>query len=208
MNYAKSIIIALLSLVLIFVPAQKALADYYYGGEEEEVDVLIDKMIKDPANDKFVDNLSISDYRFSAGQEVIFRLTIKNTGDKTLNDVEVKDIFPSYIDFVSDPGSWDGDTRTLRFEFDDLDPGESRDFEIKGRVVGESDLPDGSVCVTNKGKVWAEDEYDEDTAGLCIKKGEVKGAEVLPPTGPGEMLLMGALLLGAYSAIAVVKEFI
>lgn len=206
MNYKKFTTTALLALALIFVPAKKAIGNYYYGGGEEEVDVLIDKMVKDPGNDKYVDNLSVSDYKFSAEQEVIFRLTVKNTGDKTLNDVEVKDILPSYIDFVSGPGSWDSGNRTLKFDFDDLDPGESRDFEVKGRIKSESDLPEGRVCVTNKGEVRVEDEYDEDTAGLCIGK-EVK-EEVLPPTGLGTMLLVGTLLIGAAGVYTVGKELI
>ena len=208
MNYKKLLTLTLLTLVLLFVPARKVLGNYYYGGEEEEVDVLIDKMVKDPANDKFVDNLGINDYKFSAEQEVEFRLTIKNTGDKTLNHLDVKDIFPSYIDFISGPGSWDSNTRTLSFDFEDLDPGESRDFEIKGRVVDENDLPDGSVCVTNKGEVRAEGEYDEDVASLCVGKGEVKGAEVLPPTGSGTVLLIGTLLIGVSSLVVVAKELI
>lgn len=204
MNYKKLLTLALLTLVLLFVPARKAFGNYYYGGEEEKVDVLIDKMVKNPDSGNFVDNLGISDYRFSAGQEVDFRLTIKNTGDKTLNDVEVKDIFPSYMDFISGPGSWDGDTRTLRFEFDDLDPGESRDFGLRGKVVAENDLPEGRVCVTNKGQVWANGEYDEDTASVCMEK----KVEVLPPTGSGTVFLMGALLLGVSGVVVVVKELI
>lgn len=204
MNYKKLLTIALLTLVLLFVPARKVFGNYYYGGEEEKVDVLIDKEVKDPNSGNFVDNLGINDYKFSAGQEVEFRLTIKNTGDKTLNHLDVKDIFPSYIDFISGPGSWDSNTRTLSFDFEDLDPGESRDFGLRGKVVVENDLPEGRTCVTNKGQVWANGEYDEDTAGICIER----KVEVLPPTGAGTVVLLGTLLIGVSSLVVVAKELI
>jgi len=126
-----------------------------YGGGETcyEGELRLDKVVKNPSSGTYVDNLFSSDPNFSADQEVWFKLNVKNTGSDDLNDVEVKDKFPSYILFVSGPGSWN-DSDKITWKIDHLSPGESKDYEIKGQIVGENSLPtdSGTYCVTNYGE--------------------------------------------------------
>jgi hypothetical protein len=172
-----------------------------YGGGEVcyEGEILIDKTVKNPSSGNFVDNLSVSDYLFSNDNEVVFHLRVKNTGDEKLSTVEVKDIFPKYsdnvyVDFVSsDEGSWDSGSRTWTVEFNDLEPGDYRDFEIKGKMVLNNEVT-GTYCMTNTGRAESDDKEDEDTAQVCEGK-EVKKAEKLPEAGPedGQIILASSL---------------
>lgn len=96
-----------------------------YGGGEictTTGEVQINKAVFDPANSKYVDNLFVESYRFSAGEEILFRLGVKNVGNNTLNTVHVWDNLPSHLEVAS--GSTD-------FYLYNLAPGENRDFFSK-----------------------------------------------------------------------------
>ncbi len=178
-----------------------ARCEQQYGGGETcyEGELRLDKVVKNPSSGTYVDNLYSSDPNFSADQEVWFRLTIKNTGSDDLNDVEVKDKFPNYVLFVSGPGSWDDANKTLTWKIDHLSPGESKDYEIKGKIVSESSLPtdSGTYCVTNYGEAKKDNKSASDTSQLCITK-KVLGITVMPPTGSNLLLTM-ILLVPALS---------
>jgi hypothetical protein len=65
-----------------------------YGGGETCVrtgELQINKEVWDSDNNQFVDNLNLSSHRFAPGDEVIFKLKIKNVGDATFDTVHVKD---------------------------------------------------------------------------------------------------------------------
>ena len=170
-----------------------------YGGGETCVsrgDIDIEKKVKHPDSpkgeaEKFVDNLSISESKYHAGDQVVFKLTVTNTGDATLSTVEVKDILPTYVTFVSGPGKFDANTKTLTYTLKDLKSKESRTETLVVKVVAESDLliDNGSVCTVNKSfatsdsattfttKVSVLDSFatsdgmsDQDNALFCIEK--------------------------------------
>lgn len=177
-----------------------------YGGGERcwgTGEILIDKTVKNYSSGLFVDNLGVNDPKFTPGQEVLFRLEVKNTGQGTFSKVTIKDVFPSYLDFVWGPAGWDSNTRTLQFDIYDLVAGESRQFEIMARVFDESRLPGDKnlICVVNPASVEADGKTDSDQAQVCFEK-KVLGVTVLPPTGPefGLFVTLGLLvttLLGA-----------
>ncbi len=152
-----------------------------YGGGEVCVktgELQIDKKVWDPQGNTFVDNLGLTSYRFSAGEEIVFKLKIKNVGDKTFSEVEVKDTLPEFLVLTS------GD---LSFKITDLTPGETEEREIKAKVVDADKLPadQSTVCVVNNAETWTGDERDKDTAQVCIEK---KVLGVTPVTGPANGL--------------------
>src|SRR4030042_4574974 len=70
-----------------------------YGGTEVCVktgELQINKKVWNTTGE-FVDNLTVSDYKFSAGEEITFKLEIKTGGDETFNKVSVTDSLPSYL---------------------------------------------------------------------------------------------------------------
>lgn len=192
-----------------------------YGGGQTCVtsaNILIDKKVQNPKNGQYVDNLSVNDPRFGASQNVSFQLTVTNTGSANIDKLMVRDIFPQYVSFISGPGSFDTNSKTLSFEVNNLVAGESRTFTIVGQIVADSALAAGSGinCVANQStaQIVSNSQMSQDNAQLCIQKGIVipttKGGlpVLLPPkmvstpaTGP-EMavfpLLGGSGILGFF----------
>jgi uncharacterized repeat protein (TIGR01451 family) len=164
-----------------------------YGGGETcyEGELRLDKVVKNPSTGNYTDNLYASDPNFSADQEIWFRLTVKNTGSDDLNDIEVKDKFPSYVLFVSGPGNWDDANKTLSWKIDHLSPNESKDYEIKGKIVSEGSLPSdsGTYCVTNFGEAKKDSKSASDTSYFCIGK-KVLGMTTMPKTGANLIWLL------------------
>ncbi|MBI2009859.1 MAG: DUF11 domain-containing protein [Candidatus Chisholmbacteria bacterium] len=175
----------------------------YAGGVCPRGEVLIDKLVFKPGDKGtegvFVDNLSTSDHKFTATQEVIFKLTVKNTSSVFLDKIEVKDVLPNEFEYVSGPegASFDSSTREIKFDVKDMKAGESRDFEIKTKVVTADRLPEGqTTCVVNVATAHIPEDDDKDTAQVCIERPVV---EKLPEAGPGEWLVV----LGASSVAGV-----
>lgn len=164
-----------------------------YGGGEVCVktgQLQIDKEVLDPQNQKFVDNLGITSWKFTSGDEITFKLRIKNVGDATFDKVEVTDTLPDFLERTS------GD---LNFEIKDLTPGETEEREFKTRVVSADKFPaDKSVvCVVNAAEARSGDERDRDTAQVCLEK-KVLGIAKLPKVGPenSTWVILGSIILG------------
>jgi len=170
-----------------------------YGGGERcwgTGEILIDKTVKNPETDNYVDNLGVNDPKFAPGQEVSYRLEVKNNGQGTFSKVTVKDIFPSYLDFSWGPLGWNNDTRTLQFDIYNLKAGESRRYEVMAKVFDKERLPADKnfICVVNTASVEADGKTDSDQAQICFEK-KVLGVKVLPPTGVNIWVLSLGLLV-------------
>ena len=197
-----------------------------YGGGETCVskgEIDIEKKINHPdaskgGTENFVDNLSITDARFHAGDQITFKLTVTNTGDSTLETVEVKDVLPSYVTFVSGPGNFDPNTKTLKYTLKNLKAKESRTNDLVVKVVAENDLPiqNGEVWAVNQSFVSADSMSDQDNATFCIEKKKVvtKGGLPVkpappvtqaPPTGP-EMAALFALIPAGLSGLILRRK--
>ncbi len=167
-----------------------------YGGGEVCVktgELQLDKQVLNPNTNSFVDNLSLHTHYFSAGDEITFKLKVKNTGDEKLSSVHVKDTLPSYLYLTS------GD---LDYYITDLEVNQTDEKEFKVKVVDNSKLPHQSLtCVVNAGDAWSGDNHDSDTSQVCIQK----QLESLPATGPG---LNTLILLSSLSAAALGLKFL
>ena len=196
----KILLITLLTALITIFSSKAAFArcvEQYGGGETcYEGELRLDKAVKNPSSGTYIDNLYASDPNFSADQEIWFRLTVKNTGEDDLNNIEVKDKFPNYVLFVSGPGSWNDSEKTLTWTIDHLSPNESKDYEIKGRIVGEGSLPSdsGTYCVTNYGEAKKDNKIASDTSYFCIGK-KVLGMTTMPKTGANLILTIILLIL-------------
>lgn len=178
------LILTLLLFGFLFLakPASAAVrCETQYGGTEVCVttgQLQVDKEVFDPQNNKYVDNLGINDYKFSPGELISFRINIKNVGDALLSKVTVTD--------TPQAGFLDLATGALNFDLIDLKPGETKQQELKLRVVDASKLPQNNViCVINTAQANADSNSDKDTAQLCLER-KVLGVKVteLPKTGP------------------------
>ena len=190
-----------------------------YGGGQTCVtsgNVSVNKRVVDPVTGALVDNLGINDNKFGPESIVTFQIAVTNTGNTTINNVQVKDIFPQYVDFAAGVGNYDANARILSFDLSNVNPGETRTNNIVGKIVRSDQLPvdRGIVCIVNQ--ATAKDAVDsgnpsQDNVQLCIQKGaqaqsqlgatvvETKGGlKVFPPqkvfsapaTGPEALPLM------------------
>lgn len=142
-----------------------------YGNPCESKKIMINKMVQNPKDGNFVDNLGTNDPKFGPEQSVNFRITVTNTGNTLLSDVDVIDTLPSYVTFTSGAGNFDQATKKLRFHVKDLKAGESREFTITAKTVKASDLPknQGITCVTNHVFAGANGMEATDNAAFCIQ---------------------------------------
>ena len=147
-----------------------------YGASEVCVktgELQVNKEVFDPQNKKFVDNLGPTSYKFAAGEEVTFRIRVKNAGDETLTKVQVSDIMPGFLEPASG---------ATTFEIAELKVGQTEEREIKARVASIDKLPKDKmvVCDVNKAEAVSGDRKDSDTAQVCVEK---KEAAQLPKAG-------------------------
>jgi len=200
------ILVISILLILITITAQPIFAsvrcETQYGGGQVCVktgELQINKKVWDPQSQTFIDNLGITSHKFTADEEIIFQVEVKNVGDETFDKVNVQDTLPNYLEHSSGE---------LSFKIDNLKPGESEIREIKAKVVSVGKLPNNKtlICDVNTAEGWTNDEKDKDTAQICIEK-RVLGVTQLPPTGPKSWLIISLLsltsgLLGIYLLIS------
>jgi len=166
----------------------KAYADSYgsYGGGGTPTDLTINKVVKNPISNVYVENLGSTDPTFSPGSIVTFRLVIKNGSGETMNPVTVTDQLPDYLSFVSAnvPSSTNKGGNSVTFTLDNMIAGESRTIELTVKIAQKSSFLENRsmFCVSNYSKVTApaRPNGDDDTAELCIT------------TGPGNLPVAGA----------------
>lgn len=189
-------LLAIVLISLFFAPTMLFAAvrcEIQYGREVcvRTGQLQIDKEVLNPQEKKFVDNLGINDHKFAPGEEITFKLRIKNVGDATFGKVRVQDTLPQLVELSSGQ---------LTFELPDVTAGKTEEREIKVRVVGADKFPvdKNVICVVNAGEAQVDSERDRDTAQFCLeKKVLAKAPPILPPTGPKDSLviLLSSLLV-------------
>ena len=218
----KSILIIPALLMLFGFSPITASADYgsspcqpIYGGGDTcatTPQLEINKKVQNPKSTLFVDNLSVSDPRFSASQTVTFKITVKNASTEKLSNLTISDILPNFVDFVSGVGTFDSKTNTLTLKLDKLESNEVRDFYIQAKVKSNNSLPtDQNVtCIVNQSIIEVSGKKSQDNSQFCIEKSVPApvnpattkgGLKVFPPTqaqktpetGPEAIALFGLI---------------
>ena len=178
-----------------------------YGGTTTCVpsDLTINKQVKNPITNSFVENLTTTDATFGANGEITYKLSIHNGSGETFQ-AEVKDFLPSYLSFVSGPGTYDEGKKMLTVKLENLIAGETRDFEIKAKVSDKSAFPAGKslFCVNNVAEVRALNRFDSDSAQACIGE-NVLGVTYLPVAGFDNLSLLLPFVGVGLGGIAILK---
>lgn len=175
-----------------------------YGGNTQSQTIIIDKTVSTGAPTKggvinYVDNLSPSDPRYAPGQNVSFRLKVKNTSDKAIDNITVKDFIPAFVDPVEGPGVFDKDARTITYTINHLNAGEEKTDTLTMKIVSQDKLPadKGLICLVNRGQATVNNASDEDTSQFCVEK-VVTGVSQVPTAGPEFGL---AILAGSFGTL-------
>ena len=194
----------------------------YGGGEicQEKIQFTLDKKVQSPTKGgDFVDNLSVNDSRFQAGNTVTFKIKVTNTGDKKIDRLDVVDTFPQYVTFVSGAGTFNSTNNTLSYTVSNLEKGQSNEQTIVVKLVDGAALPanQGVTCLTNN--VVATDNRGigaNDASAFCVEKTVVTSkptpavfqnvpVKKIPETGP-EMFSLLALVPAGLAGIALRKK--
>jgi uncharacterized repeat protein (TIGR01451 family) len=211
----KKIFIFILFSIFYLLSSIVASAQYGPYGPGGTPTILIDKMVGKPIGQtkgglsslEYVDNLSVTDYKFRPDQEIYFQLKVKNTYSKTLNNVTVKDYVPSYLEPVEGSGSFDEGSRIITINAGNFSPDEEKVYIMKMKVLSQNKLPadKGLFCLINKADASTNGTYDDDTSQFCIEK-EVVGAAKVPSAGPELGALLISIELAALSAGIYLKK--
>ncbi len=208
----KIIVFFLLAIYYLSADKNTVVAQYgqygQYGQPSPSYYILIDKFVgkpsfeKDAKNYKYVDNLSPSDPRFRPGQEIFFKIKVKNTSINKLTNVIVKDHVPSYLEPIEGPGNWDTNSRVISWNAGDFEVGEEKVYYAKMQVYPQDKLPTdkGLFCLVNKAVAYSENKAsDEDTTQFCVEK-EVLGTSKIPSAGPemGALFIFGNILTAGF----------
>lgn len=211
------IVLTLIATAAIFIASTSDTSAQYgcppYGAECPPASkIVVDKTVRDPRakGDVYVDNLTIADYKFAPGEDVIFKITIKNTGDRDVENIEAVDLIPVLNDVLLASGDTRSSIREITKSFGTLKSGETKTWYIRTRVKGAESIPAGTVCgdpkAINRVTVHAKDMPDtSDTSSFCIQK-TVLGTTKQPETG-AEMYLIATALAGLVGVGFVGNKF-
>lgn len=185
-------IFSIILVLIISMAVMKNVSAQYGQPVGPSFSISINKLVGKPGkttNVDFVDNLFVSDPRFAPGQDVFFKLIVKNTSNVTLTNVTVKDFVPFYIEPVEGPGSFDAGTRTVTFNAGNFTSREEKTYIFKMSVFNQGDLPSdkGLFCLVNKSQASNDKAFDQDTAQFCIEKQLPSTPKIItkiPSTGP------------------------
>lgn len=216
----KKSVIALCVSLLLFINAGLANAagqsnchTIYGGGEvcSNRIKFSIDKKVLVPNKPgSFVDNLGTNDVKFQPGQQVTFKISVTNTGDRKIDRLDVQDTLPSYITFVSGVGTYDKNTNMLSYTISNLEKGATNEQTFVGVIAGADKLPQNqsTVCLTNHAQATDNNGIiAKDSAGLCVEKGVIERkptpqvyesvpVKKIPETGPEALTLLALVPAG------------
>lgn len=180
----KKIILTLALLTALVFPSG-VFADAYSQGEVN-YNISIDKKIR-PINDSnFYDNIS-KDQKIFVNDEVIdYRIVVENTGKDILYNLVVTDFYPVVNQIILAPGEINKTNRQIAWKIDTLNPGESKTFTVRAKVINSS----GSMSQTNVVSVKNNNVYDKDTATFYLS------GKVIPVTGNTDLVVKSGIVLG------------
>lgn len=184
--------------------AQNSYGGGTYGTTTTPADLTVNKKVRTPLPPfEFRENLSETDISYKPETDVIFQISITNSGSETFEEVNVRDTLSNNVVSASVASEFNAQFSKpiLFFTIKDLKPGETRVIEVTAKLAKETELTPSNrslICEANEVHVSSEGRSDDDKANYCIKK-EVLGVTTLPKAGPEDYLpivpfaLMGIL---------------
>lgn len=197
------------------IMATPALADCTYGSYGSTcnypTDLIINKEVKNPITNVYVEHLGSTDPTFSPGSTITFKLIVRNTSGETFHPVEVVDQFPDYLTYVSSSvaGNYDAGTRRLVMTLEHLIAGETREIEVTAKVADKTAFNDDTsfFCSSNYTKVTtpARPNGDDDTSEFCMTT-RINGSSTLPVAGFNDLVTMIPFLSLGGIGLALLKK--
>jgi len=212
----KNLIVGLSTFILFCsaIVAQPVYADCTTGAYgttcDQPIDLTIDKEVKNPITNVYVENLGSTDPTFSPDSIVSFKLIVKNTSGETFSSVKIVDQFPDYLTYTGSTvkGDYDAGQRRLVMTLDRLAAGETREIEVTARVADKSAFATNDFfCASNYATVTSVERPngDNNTAEFCMTA-RVNGATTLPIAGFNDLFTMIPFITLGGMGIALLKK--
>ncbi len=164
----KTLLYLIISLAVLCMPTL-AHAQYVSSQAQPNSQLAVNKSVKN------------AQANYLPGQNLTFNIEVRNTGQTTLNNIQVKDTLPDAIDWVSGPGNFDRNSRTLNVTVDQLGAGQSRNIEFTAKIKDNQTM---NTCITNVAQARVNELFAQGTAVFCIQTQVLGTTSVLPKTGP------------------------
>ncbi|MBU4210858.1 DUF11 domain-containing protein [Patescibacteria group bacterium] len=174
-----------------------------YTQEEEVNQIVVDKTIKGLDQSEWKDNYSSSDMIFKPGDQFEFRIIVKNTGNRNLTWIDVKDSLPSSLDYIF--GRGDYNAHVVSWQIPEIKPGEDQVTIIRVKV--NSAIPVELKEWFNQVDATAESgASDSDISAFWTAEGTSQN--LLPVTGPVNQIVVGTLIsLSLLGVVAISRKY-
>lgn len=197
-------IFLLLLLASGWVSVKPAIAQYY-GNDGVKPIIVVDKKIKLPTTDKFVDNIDKGTYIFTEGTQIEFLISVENRSTVVIKDVKLVDVLPKYLKLQYIFGS-DNKNGKLETNIDQLNPGEVKEYKI---IALLKDLPNTDQIMNLKqiNRACASNSVVSD----CDNTVYYIGTKSLPVTGNSlvnlifESIFLTGLVIGGFALRKIVR---
>lgn len=213
---------------IVTAEAQDNCQPIYGGGEScvQTGNVTINKTVQNPKTLQYVDNLDASSPKYNPGQIVLFQITVTNTSNNPIKNIEVKDLLPQNIDCASqETNQCNNATKIIAFTIDNLNARETKIYTLKGKIASISNQPEdkATICLVNQATAAQDKQAARDNSQFCIQKNETpsttarqantgstkNGLTVFPPsktkatpaTGPETLALSALFASGLFGFI-------
>ena len=189
--------LALAALAGFIVSPQRAGA-YVYNNNQMAAQLIVDKQIKAVTDSKWHDNLAT--VTFGRGDLVDFRVIVRNSGDKDLNNIDVRDNLPNYVVPIFYPGKYDAAKEMISWHFDQLRAGEESIKTLRIQVKKDAQLPSQPLTLVNQVVAISGTLRDNDQAEFQV------AAKGLPQAG-SNVALSGGVIASLFGLGCLARKF-
>jgi uncharacterized repeat protein (TIGR01451 family) len=175
-------------------------AQYYQPGAASK-SIVVDKKVRAVNQTDYMDNLSGNQKLFFDNDLIEFSITVQNSGQETLQNIDVKDFLPKNLGLIFNPGTFDSNGNVVVWKIDKLNPGESKNYLIRAKISGVANLKlSSNLQLTNTASANVDNISDQDSTSYFI------GVQTIPKTGNNNMLIKTILILSVASGSVYLRK--
>jgi uncharacterized repeat protein (TIGR01451 family)/LPXTG-motif cell wall-anchored protein len=198
MKQFSKIIAALVIALALASATSPALAQYQPG--EEVNQIVVDKKIKGLSESVWKDNYPSDFTVFPPNTQFEFQITVKNTGNRNLTWIDVRDSMPASLVYLFGREGTTVSGQLINWKIAEIKPGEEQTTVIRVQTRAAAYLPSYLKEHVNKVCVKAESgASDCDEARFFTNKGTQTNQQ-LPKTGSNNLVSTISLTISALSA--------
>lgn len=182
--------------------------------EEGKEKLTIEKFVRWSNKVDWYGGIEKYQHMFGAGDNVYYRIIVKNTGDGDAEKVTVVDSQPEYIKWVSGDGQWDNEIdRKVTFDLGTLKAGDETELLYMSEVSGE--VPTEDTKQENTAVLYRDrDRIDDNSSFIWIHGPEapevLAGVTELPVSGgdaAGLILVSLGMIISGWGMRRLVLSF-